>query len=992
MKKVLKRIAILMCILLAMNSILLFNNVQAVSDELKDDKNYTAKVKNTTTMSARGSQIQVTEITPQGKTAPMALVVMCHGYTGNRRGDGDAFITLGKKLAENGIAAITLDFPGCGDSTEASQYYTIGNMNSDISSAINYMKSNYNIADGEIGITGHSMGGRIAAINSNKAKALALWAPANGEGSNACDFLSRGSFDFTPGSSFRSEMESSTPNSNISSFSGPLLIAYDSADTDGTGPLSPETVSGTKQAFENSPSTNKKWLDYSDNHNFDSSRSTLINETANMFAKYFVGHEINDTNKSKIYTIEDIVFNRVPILDVNFFSDKAGGESISEGSIIYKIRNVVATWYVSFRNLVIVALAIILVYIGIRLAMSTIAERKANYKRLIIGWLKALIIVMIVHYLMYIVLTLNSDLVQLISETSINANVINGYGENSMYDTIKTRALDIRAGVGIGSFIIYIVLWMTWFRFLWVYTKRMFTVLLLVVIAPFIGAKYAIDSASGKKGSSFTSWLTDFTMNVFLQSVHALVYTVFISTVLSLSQQSIMGYVLSLVFMNFMLSADEIFRNIFNFNKSKLMQDAAKIQNFKDIKKELAGGIFALQLAKGTIGAAKGVGEFAVNTGKNAYKDLTKYNPNIKKDVTEFQNNTDRSIEDFIVSLKGNPNTKNPIIKVKNDMLKSAEYSLKIRRLSRKKGTLGIKAKKLKKKQASLKKKKYTSNFKIIKTTATGMGSIFLAVPLTVVNTTAGMAMLTSGINTMRKIPSKKDYSRKPIKGAKSIPTKVWRKVTMADTRYARDEEKKKYIKKRDKLYNAIDNLNQINEQEEEIKQELNTIKSSHTVNLKDIGEYKETASVLLVEASSSRIDEIIENYIEENNIDKLDKSSIDDIIEEVVDKIGDNMKLSQSAKENIISRAKSSILQINQKRKKREQQNMNFGGTQDNEITFSNDDIRKSIQRSGVDSMIKKEFRKTTNKMFELDTKIDKLEDLADTNYSHSNKFLRNL
>lgn len=67
-------------------------------------------------------------------------------------------------------------------------------MNSDISSAINYMKSNYNIADGEIGITGHSMGGRLAAINSNKAKALALWAPANGEGSNACDFLSRGSF------------------------------------------------------------------------------------------------------------------------------------------------------------------------------------------------------------------------------------------------------------------------------------------------------------------------------------------------------------------------------------------------------------------------------------------------------------------------------------------------------------------------------------------------------------------------------------------------------------------------------------------------------------------------------------------------------------------------------------------------------------------------------------------------------------------------------
>ncbi len=78
--------------------------------------------------------------------------------------------------------------------------------------------------------------------------------------------------------------------------------------------------------------------------------------------------------------------------------------------------------------------------------------------------------------------------------------MINSVGEEqSIYETIRTRAYDMRPTVGIPGMIMYIALVITWVRFLWVYAKRMFTVLILVIIAPFIGAKYAIDSASGKK-------------------------------------------------------------------------------------------------------------------------------------------------------------------------------------------------------------------------------------------------------------------------------------------------------------------------------------------------------------------------------------------------------------------------------------------------------------------------------------------------------------
>ena len=51
------------------------------------------------------------------------------------------------------------------------------------------------------------------------------------------------------------------------------------------------------------------------------------------------------------YNIEDIIFNRVPILDINFFTNTAAGLQIEEGSPLQIIRITIATWYVSFRNL-----------------------------------------------------------------------------------------------------------------------------------------------------------------------------------------------------------------------------------------------------------------------------------------------------------------------------------------------------------------------------------------------------------------------------------------------------------------------------------------------------------------------------------------------------------------------------------------------------------------------------------------------------------------
>ena len=69
--------------------------------------------------------IQLPAKSARGEELP--LVVLCHGFTGNRQGDGH-FAPLAEDLAAHGIATVRLDFAGCGDSTEPYANYTLANM------------------------------------------------------------------------------------------------------------------------------------------------------------------------------------------------------------------------------------------------------------------------------------------------------------------------------------------------------------------------------------------------------------------------------------------------------------------------------------------------------------------------------------------------------------------------------------------------------------------------------------------------------------------------------------------------------------------------------------------------------------------------------------------------------------------------------------------------------------------------------------------------
>lgn len=211
--------------------------------------------------------IQLPAKSARGEELP--LVVLCHGFTGNRQGDGH-FAPLAEDLAAHGIATVRFDFAGCGDSTEPYANYTLANMAADVDSVIGYMQATY--GTGKTALVGHSMGGRLASLYPHLGQypvtALALWSPANGTGLQGLEFLSIDNFAAVEELAARADaegsiaawgvelsaayidgMRDSDPNAALQESGLPVLLTYSGNERI----LSDTTQTETKAAVESLP-------------------------------------------------------------------------------------------------------------------------------------------------------------------------------------------------------------------------------------------------------------------------------------------------------------------------------------------------------------------------------------------------------------------------------------------------------------------------------------------------------------------------------------------------------------------------------------------------------------------------------------------------------------------------------------------------------------------------------------------------------------------
>lgn len=305
--------------------------------------------------------------------------------------------------------------------------------------------------------------------------------------------------------------------------------------------------------------------------------------------------QLRTSSKANV-TVENIVYNKIPILDINFFNlESAGGAVIDKDGIIYTIKTNVASWYYLFRILAIIVMLLILIYLGIQIALTSVAEKKATYKQMLLSWLSGFIIIFAISYILYGIIAVNEAFISWVIPKYEDGTEI------SLYESVRTKAYELKYTSGFAGMTMYIILVYYGIRFLLVYFKRFLTVTILALLSPFIGVAYALEKVNKKgrgKGDTLSNLLKDFTYSVTLQSVHALIYTIFIQTVLKLTETSLIGISIAFIFLHFMVKMDPIWRKVFGFTAGK---NTAKLSVDELLPKMLL---------------AKGIGKHAVNVTK----------------------------------------------------------------------------------------------------------------------------------------------------------------------------------------------------------------------------------------------------------------------------------------------------------------------------------------------------------------------------------------
>lgn len=113
---------------------------------------------------------------------PWPAVLLLHGFAGNKVGRTRQYVETSEVLALNGVAALRLDYRGCGDSEGNFQDMRMSAHIEDAMEGLRYLSEVPGVDATRIGVIGRSLGGPIAiqvAARSQQIKSMALWAPVS---------------------------------------------------------------------------------------------------------------------------------------------------------------------------------------------------------------------------------------------------------------------------------------------------------------------------------------------------------------------------------------------------------------------------------------------------------------------------------------------------------------------------------------------------------------------------------------------------------------------------------------------------------------------------------------------------------------------------------------------------------------------------------------------------------------------------------------------
>ena len=302
----------------------------------------------------------------------------------------------------------------------------------------------------------------------------------------------------------------------------------------------------------------------------------------------FVDNDLTVDKTNTIYlSPETIIKGKFALMDANIFKKvSANGEyydisgSKNNSEIIKgknSLRETISGWYYALRNLAIVALLSVLVYVGIRMTISTISQDKAKYKIMLKDWFVALCLVFVMHYLMVGILNISSIITDSIGNSGQSVNMtdklrtdikklIDDSDDLVVFGSTRTEDLKIIKSnmySAYGQLFVYAAVTVITIIFVVKYIMRAITIVFLVLIAPITAVTYPIDKIKDGKAQAFEFWFREFFFQVIIQPFHLLIYVVLIGSATELADNNIIYSILCYMMM---IPAEKIIKQMFGIN------------------------------------------------------------------------------------------------------------------------------------------------------------------------------------------------------------------------------------------------------------------------------------------------------------------------------------------------------------------------------------------------------------------------------------------
>ena len=308
---------------------------------------------------------------------------------------------------------------------------------------------------------------------------------------------------------------------------------------------------------------------------------------------------------------DDIESGKIQVQYYFFYKDGVKDEAhevkTSSQDSARQLQGVISQWYVGIRNICIVIMLSVLIYIGIRMMLTSVANDKAKYKEMLKDWIVGICLIFIMHYIMAFSVTIvakitdivksgvdnnqtvmkigdvyNGKLAETAEKMGLGEFLIDEEGEanGKKYDKVlvyptnlmgKIRLEmqlkdDMQTGRYIGLVMCFIILVIFTVIFTFIYLKRLLHMAFLTIIAPLVATTYCIDKVNDGQAQGFNIWLKEYIFNLLIQPVHLLLYYILVSAAFELSSTNI---IYSLVAIGFMIPAEKLLRSLFGFEKAK---------------------------------------------------------------------------------------------------------------------------------------------------------------------------------------------------------------------------------------------------------------------------------------------------------------------------------------------------------------------------------------------------------------------------------------